>query len=81
MIKVCEIYKSIIGEGSLSGKPAVILRLTGCNLRCSWCDTSYAYKEGEEIELSNLIEQVSAFKMKRILITGGEPIVWLEDPE
>lgn len=69
-----EIYKSINGEGPLQGYPVVILRLMGCNLRCHYCDTKYAYFEGEKVTFKNLLKKIDSFKVKNVLITGGEPL-------
>jgi 7-carboxy-7-deazaguanine synthase len=71
---VNEIYKSINGEGPLQGYPVVIVRLMGCNLRCSYCDTKYAYYEGERISFNELLKKISSFKTKSVLLTGGEPL-------
>lgn len=71
---VNENYKSINGEGPLQGYPTVILRLTGCNLRCVYCDTKYSYFEGKRIHFDEILKRISAFKIKNILITGGEPL-------
>lgn len=74
-MKLCEVYKSIIGEGSYSGKLGVIVRLTGCNLRCSWCDTQYAYEEGNDVTVDALLERIESYNLDRVLITGGEPLI------
>lgn len=71
---VNEIYKSINGEGPLQGYPVVIVRLMGCNLRCAYCDTKYAYYEGERISFNELFKKIRSFKTKYVLITGGEPL-------
>jgi len=55
-LKVNEIFYSIQGESSYAGLPCVFIRLTGCNLRCSYCDTQYAYEEGREMEISEIID-------------------------
>ncbi len=75
---VTEIYPSIIGEGTCAGLPGVIVRLTGCNLRCSYCDTAYAYTGGEHIELTQLIKRIEKHRLRRVLLTGGEPL--LQEP-
>ncbi len=71
---VNEIYKSINGEGPLQGFPTVILRLTGCNLRCGYCDTKYSYYKGERISFKNALKKITSLKSKSVLITGGEPL-------
>ena len=75
MLKVNEIYASIQGESSYSGLPCVFIRLTGCNLRCSWCDTAYAFYEGSDITLEDIILQVKSFSLPLVEITGGEPLM------
>jgi len=74
ILRVCEIFKSIQGESSFAGLPFVIVRMTGCNLRCSYCDTQYAWEEGREIEILDLIELVRGFETEHVLLTGGEPL-------
>ncbi|GBE00452.1 7-carboxy-7-deazaguanine synthase [bacterium BMS3Abin07] len=77
-MKVCEIFASIQGESSFAGYPCVFVRLTGCNLRCSYCDTAYAYNEGTDIELSEILEKVKPYGIKLIEVTGGEPLLQKE---
>ncbi|MEN2993937.1 MAG: radical SAM protein [Thermodesulfovibrio sp.] len=74
-MKVCEVFASIQGEGSLSGIPMIFVRLTGCNLRCTYCDTKYAYYEGEEVSISELLKKIHSFPFKYVEITGGEPLL------
>jgi 7-carboxy-7-deazaguanine synthase len=74
ILRVCEIFKSIQGESSFAGLPFVIVRMTGCNLRCSYCDTQYAWEEGREIEIPDLIQLVRGFETEHVLLTGGEPL-------
>ncbi len=74
-MKICEIYKGIIGEGGLAGYPAVIVRTSGCNLRCKWCDTKYAYHEGEEMKLEDILEEIKKLQANFVLLTGGEPLI------
>jgi len=74
-VKICEIYYSIQGESSFAGFPFCFIRLVGCNLRCRYCDTRYAYKGGEEIPLEKVIKRIEKFRTKRVLITGGEPLL------
>ena len=73
-----EIFHSIQGESTWSGCPCVFIRLRGCHLRCSWCDTEYAFKEGESITCDDVLQQVLAFETPLVQITGGEPL--LQDP-
>jgi 7-carboxy-7-deazaguanine synthase len=75
MLKINEIYASIQGESSHTGLPCVFIRLTGCNLRCSWCDTAYAFYEGSNLTLKDTILQVESFSLPLVEITGGEPLM------
>lgn len=75
-----EIFHSIQGESSYAGWPCVLVRLTGCNLRCSYCDTTYAYDEGSSMLVEEVIGRVHAFHCRRVEITGGEPLIQRETP-
>jgi len=77
---VNEIFYSIQGESIYSGRPCVFVRLTGCNLRCSYCDTIYAYENGSELEIEPIIKQVDSFRCPLVEITGGEPLIQPETP-
>ena len=79
-LKVNEIFYSLQGESSYAGRPCVFIRLTGCNLRCSYCDTRYAYEEGTDMELDLIMDQVSSFRCPLVEITGGEPLIQAETP-
>ena len=72
---VNEIFYSIQGESIYSGIPCVFIRLTGCNLRCSYCDTAYAYYEGVELSIEEILSRVDNYKCPLIEITGGEPLL------
>lgn len=74
-MKINEIFKSIQGESSFAGIPTVFVRLTGCNLRCQWCDTKYAYDEGVDLTVDEVIGRVNAFGLQFVQITGGEPLL------
>ena len=74
-LHVNEIFFSIQGESLHAGRPCVFVRLTGCNLRCSYCDTTYAYAEGTFFPVSAVVEKISAFPCRLVEITGGEPLV------
>jgi len=79
-LKVNEIFYSIQGESSFSGIPCVLIRLTGCNLRCSYCDTRYAYEEGTLWNIPAIIDHVSSYHSRLVEITGGEPLLQKETP-
>ena len=74
-MKVNEIFYSIQGESAFSGLPCVFIRLTGCNLQCSYCDTKYAYDEGEEKSIDEIIQKVKTYNCNLVQITGGEPLL------
>jgi len=74
ILKINEIYLSLQGESTYAGLPCVFVRLTGCSLRCSWCDTAYAFHEGEEQGLEKILERVGSFGVKLVELTGGEPL-------
>lgn len=74
-MKVCEIFTSIQGESSLVGIPMLFIRLSGCNLRCSYCDTKYAYENGIELSLGQIIEKTKLSPLNYVEITGGEPLL------
>lgn len=73
-LKITEIFYSLQGESNTVGLPTVFIRLTGCPLRCSYCDTAYAFSGGEKQSLSAIVEQVDQFNAKYITVTGGEPL-------
>jgi 7-carboxy-7-deazaguanine synthase len=77
---VNEIFYSIQGESSYSGCPCVFVRLTGCNLRCSYCDTQYAYEDGEPLEAPEILDRVKAHRCRLVEVTGGEPLIQEETP-
>ena len=74
-LKINEIYKSIQGESTYMGLPCTFIRLTYCNLRCSYCDTEYAFYEGKDIDIDTIISKVKKLKTKLVEVTGGEPLV------
>ncbi len=74
-MKVNEIFLSIQGESLSSGFPTVFVRFTGCNLRCSYCDTIYAYEDGKERTPSEVFDQIRKYFYKRVCLTGGEPLL------
>ncbi|MBM2833126.1 MAG: 7-carboxy-7-deazaguanine synthase [Candidatus Brocadiaceae bacterium] len=73
-MKINEIFKSIQGETSYAGLPCAFVRVTGCNLRCNYCDTTYAYEEGKEMSLSTILECIARLRTKIVCVTGGEPL-------
>ena len=73
-LKISEIFHSIQGESTLVGFPTVFIRLTGCPLRCSWCDTEYAFSGGQWLEIEDIIKQVSSYATPYVCVTGGEPL-------
>lgn len=78
MIKINEIFFSIQGESTYAGLPTVFVRTTGCNLRCTYCDTKYSYYEGEEKNFSQILTEIHSFPTKYVCITGGEPLLQKE---
>tara|TARA_Y100000590_G_scaffold249520_1_gene280319 strand:- start:308 stop:949 length:642 start_codon:yes stop_codon:yes gene_type:complete len=74
-LKINEIYHSIQGESSYSGLPCVFVRLTYCNLRCSYCDTEYAFYEGKDMSIKQIIKKINSYKCNLVEITGGEPLL------
>lgn len=75
ILRINEIFYSIQGESTQSGRPCVFIRLTYCNLRCSYCDTQYAFFEGTEMTISQILEQVRQYQCKLVEVTGGEPLI------
>jgi 7-carboxy-7-deazaguanine synthase len=73
-LRITEIFYSLQGESSTSGWPTTFIRLTGCPLRCQYCDTAYAFKGGKKSDFLSILKQVQHFKCNRICITGGEPL-------
>lgn len=78
MMKICEIFYSIQGESTYSGLPCVFVRTSGCNLRCSYCDTKYAYEDGSEMSINEIIKKIETYECKLVEITGGEPLIQLD---
>ncbi|MFZ8974558.1 MAG: 7-carboxy-7-deazaguanine synthase QueE [Pseudomonadales bacterium] len=73
-LRVSEVFYSLQGEASTTGRPTTFVRLTGCPLRCSYCDTAYAFQGGESLSLAQILEKVSANPAKLVTVTGGEPL-------
>ena len=73
-VKLTEIFYSIQGELATIGHPTVFVRLTGCPMRCTYCDTAYAFHGGERLELDEILDQVAQFDARYVTVTGGEPL-------
>src|SRR5690606_16207792 len=73
-LNVTEIYPSIQGESSFSGRPCTFVRLTGCPLRCRWCDTAYAFQGGTAMSIDEIMTTVAGFELPLVELTGGEPL-------
>ena len=75
MLTVIEIFHSIQGESTHTGRPCVFVRLTGCDLRCVWCDTPYAFHEGRKLDVDEVVAAVEQYRCDLVEITGGEPLL------
>ena len=73
-LRITEIFHSLQGEARAVGWPTVFVRLTGCPLRCVWCDTEYSFYGGDWREISDIVEEVSKYKTRHVCVTGGEPL-------
>ena len=74
-MRVNEIFYSIQGESTWAGRPCVFIRLTGCNLRCVWCDTEYAFYEGRQMTIAEVVAQARSYGCDLVEVTGGEPLL------
>jgi 7-carboxy-7-deazaguanine synthase len=76
-VNISEIFCSIQGEGKLVGMPSVFIRTSGCNLRCTWCDTPYTSwsPKGEELSVDDILRRVDSFELRHVVLTGGEPLI------
>ena len=74
-MRITEIFHSIQGESSYAGQPCVFIRLTGCPLRCTWCDTDYAFYGGHECSIDEVLRKVHSYGCSLVEVTGGEPLV------
>jgi len=81
MLRVTEIFHSIQGESSHAGRPCAFVRLTGCNLRCRWCDSEYTFTGGEKMSIDTIVDQVKGYGCNLVEITGGEPLAQSESLE
>ena len=77
-MQITEIFKSIQGESTYAGLPCVFVRLTGCNLRCHWCDTAYAFSGGQKMSPEEVLGRVGELGGKLVEFTGGEPLLQKE---
>ncbi len=75
MLQINEIFHSIQGEALAAGRPCVFVRLTGCNLRCAWCDTEYAFHDGSRMAVDEVLREVASHGCRLVEITGGEPLL------
>jgi 7-carboxy-7-deazaguanine synthase len=75
VLKINEIFKSVQGESSFSGLPCIFIRLTGCNLRCGYCDSEYAFYEGKNMSIDEVMNTITPYKIKLVEVTGGEPLL------
>src|SRR5947209_14622263 len=73
MLRVTEIFRSIQGESTHAGRPCAFVRLTGCPMRCTWCDSEYTFTGGERVSSEDVMRQVRAFGCQLVEVTGGEP--------
>ena len=73
-LKISEIFFSLQGEATRAGLPTVFVRLTGCPLRCVWCDTEHAFSGGQSVSLGQILEQVGSYGARQVCVTGGEPL-------
>ena len=78
MLRVTEIFRSIQGESTHAGRPCTFVRLTGCPMRCNWCDSEYTFTGGESVSIEEVMGKVRAFGCKLVEITGGEPLAQRE---
>ncbi len=75
MLTINEIFHSIQGESTYAGQPCVFVRLTACDLRCTWCDTAYAFTEGRKMSVADVVSAVDSFGCPLVEVTGGEPLL------
>jgi 7-carboxy-7-deazaguanine synthase len=80
-MRVTEIFFSVQGETSQAGRPCVFVRFTGCDLRCGYCDTAYAFHGGDQLARTEILSRIEAFPTKYVTLTGGEPMLQKELPD
>lgn len=78
-MKICEIFTGIQGESTFAGLPCTFVRLSGCNLRCVYCDTTYSYDEGVEMQIGDIVQRVGSAGVRLVEITGGEPLLQADE--
>ena len=78
MLRVTEIFRSIQGESTHAGRPCTFVRLTGCPMRCTWCDSEYTFTGGEHVSIDDVMKQVRDFGCRLVEVTGGEPLAQRE---
>ncbi len=78
MLRVTEIFRSIQGESTHAGRPCTFVRLTGCPMRCTWCDSEYTFTGGEHVSIDEVMKQVRDFGCRLVEVTGGEPLAQRE---
>jgi 7-carboxy-7-deazaguanine synthase len=78
MLRITEIFHSIQGESSHAGRPCAFVRLTGCNLRCRWCDSEYTFTGGERMSLDDVVDRIKSYGCDLVEVTGGEPLAQSE---
>lgn len=79
-MRVTEVFRSIQGEGTRAGRPCAFVRFTGCDLRCGWCDTAYAFQGGSERTRQEILAALTAMPLRHVCLTGGEPLLQPELP-
>ena len=79
-MRVSELFRSVQGEGTRAGRPCAFVRFTGCDLRCSWCDTAYAFHGGTERSRQEIVAELEAMPLRHVCLTGGEPLLQPELP-
>jgi 7-carboxy-7-deazaguanine synthase len=80
-VRVTEIFLSVQGEGTRAGRPCAFVRFTGCDLRCTWCDTAYAFAGGREMGRDDILAALTAWPTRYVTLTGGEPLLQRDLPE
>ena len=78
-LRITEIFHSIQGESDTIGFPTVFIRLTGCPMRCTYCDTAYAFHGGSKMDVDDILEDIKQYNCQHITVTGGEPLAQLQD--